>query len=81
MKVLFATDGSEHSLATEDLLSSVPFADITEVTILNVTWSTFTDIPERFIKERDELTDNPLQICNHATSQNRKGSFKKLLSA
>src|ERR1700690_3943284 len=55
MKVLFATDGSVHSLATEDLLSSIPFADNTEVTILNVTWSTFTDIPERFIKERDEL--------------------------
>jgi len=55
MKILFATDGSEHSLATEEFLSSVPFADDTEVTILNVTWSTFSDIPDRFLKRGDEL--------------------------
>ena len=55
MKVLFATDGSEHALATEEILSYFPFADDTEITVLNVTWSTFTDIPERFIKERDQL--------------------------
>ncbi len=55
MKILFATDGSEHSLATEEFLSSVPFTDNTEVTILNVTWSTGSDIPDRFIKGSDEL--------------------------
>jgi nucleotide-binding universal stress UspA family protein len=37
MKILFATDGSEHSLATGELLLSIPFADDTEVTVLNVT--------------------------------------------
>jgi len=55
MKILFATDGSEQSLATEDMLCSVPFADDAEVTILNVTWSTISDIPDRFITGRDEL--------------------------
>ncbi len=37
MKILYATDGSEHSLATADLLSLIPFADDAEVTVLNVT--------------------------------------------
>jgi hypothetical protein len=55
MKILFATDGSEHSLATEALLTSIPFAIETEITILHVTWSPLSDIPYRFIKGRDEL--------------------------
>ncbi len=37
MKILYATDGSERSLATVNLLSLIPFADDTEVTVLNVT--------------------------------------------
>ena len=37
MKILFAADGSEHSLVTGALLSSIPFADDTEITVLNVT--------------------------------------------
>jgi len=36
MKIIYATDGSEHSLATADLLSLIPFADDAEVMVLNI---------------------------------------------
>jgi len=54
VKILFATDGSEYSLAAGEFLSSMPFHDNTEITILNVIWSHFSDIPERFVMEIDE---------------------------
>jgi nucleotide-binding universal stress UspA family protein len=54
MKILFATDGSDYSLSTARFLSSLPFAEDTEVTILNVIWSKFSDIPERFSLEVNE---------------------------
>lgn len=54
MKVLFAVDGSEYSRASGELLSSIPFMGETEITILNVIWSNFLDIPDRFAMEIDE---------------------------
>jgi nucleotide-binding universal stress UspA family protein len=54
MKILFATDGSNYSRATGEFLSSIPFPDNTEVTILNVISSGFSDIPERFVLEINE---------------------------
>lgn len=54
MKILFATDGSGHSLATGEFLSSIPFPEIAEVTILNIISSSFSDVPERFVPEVDE---------------------------
>jgi len=51
MKVLFAADGSEYSAAAGKLLARLPFADGAELTILNVIWSDFSDIPERFVLE------------------------------
>lgn len=54
MKILFATDGSEYSISTAQFLSSLPFAEDTELTVLNVIWSEFSDIPERFLVEVDE---------------------------
>jgi len=51
LKILFATDGSDCSQGTEELLSSVPFPDSTEVTIVNIIYSGFSDIPERFVME------------------------------
>jgi nucleotide-binding universal stress UspA family protein len=72
MKILLATDGSEHSLATEDFLASVPFADDTEVTILNVTWSTFSDIPDRFIKGRDELRKIAADVQSRDIAESEK---------
>ncbi len=54
IKILFTTDGSDYSAATGEFLSSMPFPDNTEVTILNVIWSDFSDIPERFVMEVNE---------------------------
>jgi len=54
IKILFATDGSSYSQATGEFLSSIPFPDSTEVTILNIISSGFSDIPERFVLEINE---------------------------
>jgi nucleotide-binding universal stress UspA family protein len=52
MKILFATDGSEHSLVTGELLLLIPFADDTEVTVLNVTGTNESVTEsERIVKE------------------------------
>jgi nucleotide-binding universal stress UspA family protein len=48
LKVLYATDGSEYSVETGRLLSSMPFPDNTEVTVLSVIGSTHIDIPDRY---------------------------------
>ncbi len=54
IKVLFATDGSECSHATTELLASLPFGDSAEITIANIHSSSFSDIPERFATEVNE---------------------------
>jgi nucleotide-binding universal stress UspA family protein len=50
-KILFAVDGSGHSRAAGEFLSSVPFPDDVEVTVLHIIASGFSDIPERFAPE------------------------------
>ena len=54
LKVLFATDGSDYSIAAGDFLYKIPFHDNTRLTILNVTPSPFLDIPETFVPEISE---------------------------
>jgi nucleotide-binding universal stress UspA family protein len=54
LKILFATDGSAHANATTKLLTSIPFRGDTELTVLNVTPSSFADIPARYAIEVDE---------------------------
>jgi nucleotide-binding universal stress UspA family protein len=54
MKVLFATDGSAPARATAGLLSSLPFPDDTELTLMHVGWSPASDLPERFFMEIDD---------------------------
>ena len=54
MRVLFAADGSNHSRATAEFLTSLPFPDTTELTIMHVIPSNFLDVPERFVLEIDE---------------------------
>src|SRR4030042_3181859 len=54
LKLLFATDGSDHSIATGKLLSEIPFPEDTEITILNVTWPVFLDLPQTFVPEVNE---------------------------
>jgi nucleotide-binding universal stress UspA family protein len=51
MKILFATDGSVHSDAMGRVLSSIPFPDDTEITVLNIMPTVYEDIPERFAME------------------------------
>jgi nucleotide-binding universal stress UspA family protein len=54
LKILFATDGSDYAAATAKLLSSIPFRSDTELTVLNVTSSSFADLPPRFALEVDD---------------------------
>ena len=51
MKILFATDGSDHANAAGRLLASIPFHQDSEITALNVVWSAVSDIPERLSLE------------------------------
>lgn len=53
-KVLYATDGSEYSRDTGIFLTSIPFPDNTEITVLNVVPPEFLDIPETFAPEVNE---------------------------
>jgi nucleotide-binding universal stress UspA family protein len=54
MRVIFAADGSDHSRATAEFLTSLPFPDTTELTIVHVIPSNFLDVPEQFVLEIDE---------------------------
>ncbi len=77
-KVLYATDGSEYSRDAGIFLTSIPFPDNTEFTILNVVPPEFLDIPETFapkvneriIKIRDQAQsirlDNSQRIVEQA---------------
>ncbi len=51
MKILLAVDGSDCSRATCEFVASMPFSDDTEVTILHIIASGFSDMPERFVME------------------------------
>ena len=54
LKVLFATDGSDHANAAGKFLASLPFHRDSEITVLNVVWSAVSDIPERLSLEIGE---------------------------
>jgi nucleotide-binding universal stress UspA family protein len=54
MKILLATDGSDYSVAAGKMLTTIPFPGDAELTLLNVVWSDFSDIPERFVLEVNE---------------------------
>jgi nucleotide-binding universal stress UspA family protein len=54
LKVLFATDGSEHSKAMARTLALFPLPEDTEITLLSVIYSSLYEIPERFSAEMDD---------------------------
>lgn len=57
-KILFAVDGSDYSAAAAKFLASLPLRYDTAITIMNVIWSDFADIPERFVTEvNDRIKD------------------------
>ncbi len=88
IKILFATDGSEHSLATGEFLSKIPFHDNTEITILNVMPSEFLDIPEtfapeiveRFIELAEKFRSMRLIESKRITNQAREYLGKRFMS-
>ncbi len=54
MKILFATDGSGHSVSTQEFLASMPFPRGSSVTVLNVRQRVFPDVPLTFVPELNE---------------------------
>jgi nucleotide-binding universal stress UspA family protein len=54
MRVLFAVDGLGRCDRAAKLLLTLPFPGETELTVLNVIDSAFSDIPERFVTEVDD---------------------------
>ncbi len=69
LKILFATDGSEHSDATAGIVSSIPFPDDTELFILNASFSTLYDIPDQYSMEVDSMIRN---IVAHTREEDSK---------
>jgi nucleotide-binding universal stress UspA family protein len=61
LRILFATDGSDHSVATREFLCRLPFHERTEITVMHVMPADFLDIPETFapliIKKMIEMND------------------------
>ena len=51
LKILYATDGSDHSRASAEFMGLIPFHKSTEITALHVVSSSFSDIPDRFAAE------------------------------
>jgi nucleotide-binding universal stress UspA family protein len=68
MKILFAADGSDYSIAAARFLSLIPFPEDTEMTVFNAIWSDFSDIPERFVME---VNDRMKEIV----AERRSGEF------
>ncbi len=66
VKILFTVDGSSHSRAAGEFLSSIPFADDVEVTIVHIISSLFSDLPERFAME---INDQVREIVARTRSQ------------
>ncbi len=83
IKILFATDGSTYSQATGEFLSSVPFPDDTEVSIMNVLASDFSDIPQRFVMEINDRIKEVVagaRAIEFSESENIIEGAKKILS-
>lgn len=89
MKILLATDGSDHSIATGRILSDIPFPENTEITIVNVTSPVSSDMPQTFVPGINEkILDlaNQTKKIEGITSENiieqarehLAGSFKNI---
>lgn len=78
MRILFATDGSACSDAAGEVLSSMPFAEDTEVTVLNAIFPALSDIPERFSME---INNRIKRAVADAREKEFKGSEKVIEKA
>lgn len=82
-KILYAVDGSEQSTKTGKLLSTIPFPENIEITILNVISTAFMDIPERYWMEvNDKIKEEIAKIreIEFGISDKIIEDTKKLLS-
>jgi len=61
IKILFATDGSDHAWKAGEILLSIPFHDTTEITVLHVITPAFYDIPEQYMSKMDERMKEELE--------------------
>ena len=77
LKALFATDGSDYALAAGRLLTSIPFPDATEVTILHVSVSSYMDIPDRLYVEIDDRIKNIVAGMKEAEFKHAEALLEK----
>jgi nucleotide-binding universal stress UspA family protein len=61
LKILFATDGSDSAQVTARVLSEMPFMEGSELTILNIAWSSFVNLPDRYAMEVNTAMKNELE--------------------
>lgn len=83
MKVLFADDGNDSSKTAARVLAGLPLAPDTDITILNVLWSEYADIPERFVMEIDDRIKDDVaktRTTEYDKSETRMKETKAILS-
>lgn len=78
LKILFASDGSAYSEAAGKVLSSIPFPDDTEITVLGVIAKEFEDIPERFALE---INDRIKKILAETREKEMKNAYEIIVEA
>jgi len=69
LKVLFATDGSDSAKTAGAVLSCLPFPKGSELTILNIAWSSVADIPDRYAMEINDALKTELAKLRAAESE------------
>ena len=73
LKILLAVDGSAHSRSAGEFLSSIPFFDHAEVTVLHVITPGFSDLPERFALEiNDRIKESVASARTREFSESEK---------
>jgi nucleotide-binding universal stress UspA family protein len=63
LRVLFATDGSDESQRTMNLLAKLPLPEETELTIINIVLPAIVDIPHQYMAEFGARLE---EIINHS---------------
>jgi nucleotide-binding universal stress UspA family protein len=70
IKILFATDGSDHSRKAAEILMVIPFHDATEITVLHVITPAFYDVPEQYMTKIDSgMKDDLKSIAEKEVSE------------
>jgi nucleotide-binding universal stress UspA family protein len=73
LRILVAVDGSAYSQAAGEFLSSIPFPDDTEVTIIHVIASAFSDLPERLALEvNDRIKETVASARTHDFAESER---------